>query len=198
MAGVAARDRSMTGQERGRIAVTAEAEVVKARFSADANVRSAAAMTTDARIGTAPIGKVVMTLNAVYLAMLVVREAQYERFTTAQEGFTQGQSRASAHQCKQREERGEDHCQHQPRMPSEDESTESARRLMSRLSLRACPQQCQQHDARQQSVRDYMRATMYVAAGGQYVYCEGNHQQAGRAHVRGLKGPMTRPKPRAD
>ena len=78
--------------------MTTETEVVKTRFGADANVRSAAAMTTDARISTAPIGKVVMTLNAVYLTMFVVRKAQHQRFTTAQERFTQGQSRASAYQ----------------------------------------------------------------------------------------------------
>jgi len=117
--------------------MTTETEVVKARFSADPNGSAAAAMTTDARIGTAPIDEVVMTLNAVHFAMFVMRKAQHQRLTTPQERFTQGQSRATAQQCSQRAERAEDDCQHEPRMPSEHESTEGARWLLSRLSYGA-------------------------------------------------------------
>ena len=39
---------------------------------------------------------------------------------------------------------------------------------------------------------------MYVPAGGQYVYRQGNYQQARRADVRSLKAPVARPKPPAD
>ena len=106
--------------------MTTETEVVKARFGAGPNGSAAAAMTTDARIFTAAIGEVVMTLNAVHRAMFVVRKAQGQRLTTAQERFTQGQSCATAHQRKQRDERTEDDCQHEPRMPSEHESAEEA------------------------------------------------------------------------
>jgi len=198
MAGVAPRDRPVTRQVRRGVAMTTETEVVKARFGADPNGRAAAAMTTDARIGTAAIGEVVMTLNAVHRAMFVVRKAQGQRLTTTQERFAQGQSRATAQQCKQRDERAEDDCQHEPRMPSEHESAEEARRLLSRQSLGARTQQCEQHDARQQSVGDYMRATMNVTTRSHYVHRQGDHQQAGRADVRGLKGPVARPKPPAD
>ena len=178
--------------------MTTETEVVKARFGADLNGSAAAAMTTDARIGTAPIDEVVMTLNAVHRAMFVVRKAQDQRLTTAQEWFTQGQSRATAHQCKQRDERAEYDCQHDPRMPSEHESAAEARQLLSRLSLGARTQQCEQHDTRQQSVCDYMCATMDVATRSQYVHRQSDHQQAGCADVCGLKVPVARPKPPAD
>jgi len=79
--------------------MTTETEVVKARLGVNPNSRATAAMTTDARIGTAPIGEVVMTLNAVHLTMLVVRKPQDQGLTTTQERFTQGQSRASAREC---------------------------------------------------------------------------------------------------
>ena len=178
--------------------MTTETEVVKARFGAGPNGSAAAAMTTDARIFTAAIGEVVMTLNAVHRAMFVVRKAQGQRLTTAQERFTQGQSCATAHQCKQRDERAEDDCQHEPRMPSEHESAEEARRLLSRPSLDARTQHCEQHDARQQRVGDYMRATMDVTTRSQYVHRQSDHQQAGGADMRGLKVPVARPKPPAD
>jgi len=54
--------------------MTTETEFMKARFSADLNGSAAAAMTTDARIFTAPIDVVVMTQNAVHRAVFVVRE----------------------------------------------------------------------------------------------------------------------------
>ena len=117
--------------------MTAETEVVKARFRADADRGAVAAMTTDARVGTAPIGKVVMTLNAVHLAMFVVGKAQHQWLTTAQERFTQRQGGAGTHQCHQRDERAQDDCQHQSRMSSEHESAEKERGLRSRLSLDA-------------------------------------------------------------
>ena len=76
MAGVAPRDRPVTGQVRRGVAMTTETEVVKARFGADPNGRAAAAMTTDARVSTAPIDEVVMTRDAVHLAVFVVRKTQ--------------------------------------------------------------------------------------------------------------------------
>jgi len=127
--------------------MTTETEVVKTRFGADLNDRAAAAMTTDARILAALIGEVVMTLNTVHRAMRVVRKPENQGLTTTQERFTQGKRRATAHQCKQSGERAEHDCQHEPRMPSEHESAEQARRL-SRPSLGAPPQQCEQHDGR--------------------------------------------------
>lgn len=65
--------------------MTAEAEVVKARFGADPKVRATTAMTTDAGIGTRAIDEVVMTLNAVHLAMFVVRKVHDQSLTSAQE-----------------------------------------------------------------------------------------------------------------
>jgi hypothetical protein len=56
--------------------MTTETEVVKARFGADPNGSAAAAMTTDARIFTAPIDEVVMTRNAVHRAVFLVRKTQ--------------------------------------------------------------------------------------------------------------------------
>ena len=116
--------------------MTSETELMKARFGADLNGGAAATMTTDARILAAQIGEVVMTLNAVHRTMFVVRKPEDQRLITTQERFTQGQSRATARQCKQRDERAECDCQQEPRMPSEHEPPEQARRL-SRLSLGA-------------------------------------------------------------
>ena len=61
MAGAATRDRPVTEQVPRRVAMTTETEVVKARLGADSNLSAVAAMTTDARIGAALIGEVVMT-----------------------------------------------------------------------------------------------------------------------------------------
>ena len=80
--------------------MTTEAEVVKARFGADPNGSTAAAMTTDARICTAPIDEVVMTRNAVHRAVFLVRKPQDEGLISAQERFAQGQSRSITQQCK--------------------------------------------------------------------------------------------------
>jgi hypothetical protein len=82
-------------------------------------------------------------------------------------------------------------------MPSEHESADKARRLLSRLSAGACAQQCEQCDARQQSVGDYVRTTMDVTTRCHYVHRQSDHQQAGRGDVPGLKGPVAWPKPRA-
>jgi hypothetical protein len=43
-----------------------------------------------------------------------------------------------------------------------------------------------------------MRTTMDVTIRSQYVHRQSDHQQAGRADVRGLKVPVARPKPPAD
>ena len=76
MASVAPRGRPVTGEVRRGVAVTTETEVVEARFGADPNGSAAAAMTTDARIFTAPIDEVVMTRDAVHREMFLVRKAQ--------------------------------------------------------------------------------------------------------------------------
>ena len=94
--------------------MTSETEVVKACFGADADVCTIAAMTTDTRVGTAPIDEIVMTSNAVHRAMFVVGKAEDQRLTTAQERFAQRQSRASAQQCKQRDQGACDNGQHEP------------------------------------------------------------------------------------
>ena len=76
VASVAPRRRPVTGQVRRGVAMTTEAEVVKARFGADPNGSTAAAMTTDARVFTAPIDEVVMTRDAVHRAVFLVRKTQ--------------------------------------------------------------------------------------------------------------------------
>ena len=174
--------------------MTAETKVVKARFSTDADGYTAAAMTTDARISAAPIGEVVVTLNAVHRAMSVVRKRQDQRLTTVQERFTQGQSSSARQQREQRDERAERHCQHEPRMPSEHQSAEEARGLQNPLVRGAATQQCEQRDARQQSVRDCLCATVNVTTRTQHMHRQSDRQQAGRANVRGLKVPVARPK----
>ena len=58
--------------------MTTEAEVMKARLGAHPNGSTAAAMTADTRVATGAVSEVVMTLNAVYGAMFVVRKAQDE------------------------------------------------------------------------------------------------------------------------
>jgi hypothetical protein len=63
--------------------MTTKTEVVKARFGADPDRSAAAAVTTDARIFTAPIDEVVMTRNAVHPAVFLVRKTQNQRLTTA-------------------------------------------------------------------------------------------------------------------
>src|ERR1700730_7805742 len=83
-------------------------------------------------------------------------------------------------------------------MPTEHKSADEARRFLSGLPLGARTQQCEQNDARQQSVCDCMRTTMDVTTRSQDVHRESDHQQAGRADMCGLKVPVTWPKPRAD
>ena len=61
VAGAAPRDWPVTCQVRRRVAMTTQAEVVKASFGANANVGAAAAMTTYARVVPALICEVVMT-----------------------------------------------------------------------------------------------------------------------------------------
>lgn len=78
--------------------MTAETEVVKARFGADPNGSSAAAMTADARTFTAAVDEVVMALNAAHRPMFVVRKVQGQWLTAAQERLTQCQSRGTTHQ----------------------------------------------------------------------------------------------------
>ena len=116
--------------------MTTKTEVVEARFCADPDAGAATAMATDTRVGTSPIGEVVMTLNAVHRAMLVMRKTEDQWFTATQQRLTQTQRRASAHQQEQRGEAAEDDYQDQLRMSSEDESTE-AQGLLSWTSL--CP-----------------------------------------------------------
>ena len=123
-----------------------ETEIVKARFGADTNVSAAASMTADARARSASIGEVVMTLNAVHLAMFFVGKAQEQRLTTPHERFTEAESRATPHQCKQCNERAEDDCQHGPRMQTEYEPGGGDRGLLSRRSRRARAQQREQRD----------------------------------------------------
>jgi hypothetical protein len=83
-------------------------------------------------------------------------------------------------------------------MPSEHESADEARWLLSRQSPDARTQQCEQHDARQQNIYDYMRATMDITTRSHYVHRESDQQQAGGADVCGLKVPMAGPQPPAD
>jgi hypothetical protein len=81
-----------------------ETEIMKARFRAGTEVRTTAAVTTDARTGPGSVGEVVMTLNAVHLAMLVVRKPQDQRLTAPYERLTQSESGATAQRCEQRDE----------------------------------------------------------------------------------------------
>ena len=171
-----------------------ETEIMKTRLGADPNGSAAAAVATEARIFTAPIGEVVMTMNAVHRAMFVVGKTKNQRFTAMQERFTQGQSRAATQQCKQHDQRGEDDRQYEPRMPPKREADPVTRGLRIRMSLGARTQQCQQNDARQQRVCDGMCATMHVTTRSDYMHCQSDHQQAGCADMRGLEVPVARPK----
>ena len=134
MAGVASRDRPVASEVRGRLAMTTETEVVEARFCADPDGGAAAAMATDTGVGTGPISEVVMTLNTVHGAMLVMWKCEQQRLFSTQERFTQGQRGARTHHHKQREKRAQYDCQDEARMPSEDESPEEGRGLLSRGS----------------------------------------------------------------
>ncbi len=83
-------------------------------------------------------------------------------------------------------------------MPTEYQSADEARRLLSGLPLGARTQQGEQSDARQQSVCDCMRTTVDVTTRSQDVHRESDHQQAGRADMCSLKVPVMRPKARPD
>lgn len=122
MAGAAARNRPMAAHVPRRIPVAAETKVMKAGFGADSKVCSAAAMTTDTGTGPAPVDEVVMTQNAVHLAMFVVRKAQDQRLAAPHERFAECERGASAHQCEQRNECADDDYQHEPGMPSENQA----------------------------------------------------------------------------
>lgn len=198
MAAGAFRDRPVSGQASGRIAMTSETEIVKARLGAHPNGGAVAAVTTDARLLTAPIDVVVMTLNAVHCTVFVVREVQGQPLTAAQERLAQSQGGAIGQQCKQHNDRAEDHGQHKPRVPPEHEPADETPALLSRLTLGAPTQQGEQHDARQQNVGDDMRAAMDIASGGQDVHREKNDQQAGRDDMCRLEIAVARPQPRAE
>ena len=124
-----------------------EAEVMEARLGPDHNSRTLTAMAADAGTFSASIGKVVVTHDAVHLAMLVVRKAQYQRFGSAHERLTQRQSRSIGQQQKQRHEGTENQHRDEPRMPSEYESTKEPA-CLSRLALRSRTQQSEQHHGR--------------------------------------------------
>ena len=104
MAGAASAHRPVTRQVCGRVAMTPQTEIVKARLSADPKGHATAAMATDARIGTGAIGEVVMTLNAVHREMLVVREGEDQRLAPRPEGLTQSQCSSSRQQRRQCDE----------------------------------------------------------------------------------------------
>ena len=114
--------------------MTAETEVVKARFGADTKVSATTAMASDARGRPAPIGEVVMTLNAVHLTMLVVRKVEGQPLTTPQQRLAKRKSRASAQQCQQQHDAAENDCQHEPRMTSKDQPIGKRPRLPYRES----------------------------------------------------------------
>jgi hypothetical protein len=178
--------------------MASEAEIVKACLGAGTKVGAAAAVTADARTRSASIGEVVMALDAVHLAMFVVRKAQNQRLTAPYERLTEGESRSTACQGKQRDQRTEDDRQHEPRMPPEYQPAEEMRRLPSRLARGARTQQREQHDARQQYVGHGVCPTAHVPTGTQYVHRQNNHQQTGRSDMGRLKVPVARPDPPAD
>ena len=124
MAGVAPHDGPVAGEVGRGVAMATETEVVEARFGANRNATAAAAMATDTRFRTGPIGEVMVALNAVHRAMLVMRKFHDHRLTTMQECFTQGQRRASAHQYEQCEQGAQYDREDQARMAPECESTE--------------------------------------------------------------------------
>lgn len=82
-------------------------------------------------------------------------------------------------------------------MSAEHETAEE-RRPLSRVPLGASPQQREEHDAREQKVRDYACPTMDVTTRSEYVHRESDDEQAGRSDVRGLKVPVAWPQPPAD
>lgn len=178
--------------------MTAQTEIVKSCFDSDQKVGTATAMTTDARSGTAPISKVVVTCNAIHRAMLVVWESQHQRIAAADKRLTHDQCRAVAHQCEQREERAENQRQDELRMPSEHQPAGESGWSLRRPSPIPRTQEREQHDARQKYVYDDALAAVNIATRCHHVNCESYHQQARRAHVHCLKVPMTSPKSRAD
>ena len=95
MAAVAPRDRPVAGRNGRRIAMTAQAELVKACFDTHSKVSTRAAMTADAGAASGCVGEVVMALKAVDRPMLLVREVQEQWLAPAQERFAQGPSRTA-------------------------------------------------------------------------------------------------------
>jgi hypothetical protein len=94
VAGVAAGDRPVTVEVGRRVAMTAETELMETGFGPDPDGHAAAAVTTDAGIGAAAIGEVVMTLDAVHRAMFVVRKGERQRLAARHEGLAQGERSA--------------------------------------------------------------------------------------------------------
>ena len=74
VAGVTSGDRAVMGLLRRWIAMTSEAEVMKARLGPCPEVGSAAAMAAVASAVSAAIREVMMALHAADAAMLVVRK----------------------------------------------------------------------------------------------------------------------------
>ena len=79
MAGLAAGCRAVMFELRRRVAMASQAEVVKARLGTDQDRRSAAAVTTDAGVAAGPIAEVMVTLDAIDLAVFVVRKVDCQR-----------------------------------------------------------------------------------------------------------------------
>ena len=101
--------------------MTTETEIVKAGFHADPKCRAAATMTTDARLLAAAVEVVVMTPGAGHGAVFVVRKVDRQPLTAVQKRFTHRQGRATAQQRQQRDQRAQDDCQHESRVPPKHE-----------------------------------------------------------------------------
>ena len=74
MAGLAACRGAVMFEPCRRVAMAPQAEIMKARLGTDLNRRPTASVTTDAGIAASPIAEVVMALDAVDLAVFVVRK----------------------------------------------------------------------------------------------------------------------------
>lgn len=141
MAGLAASGRAVMFELCRRIAMAPQAEVVKARLGTDQDRRSAAAVTTDAGIAAGPIAEVMVALDAIDLAVFVVRKVDRQRGRTPDYRLTQCQRRMRDHQWKKGEHRQADAGNYHSRMAAESQRTEEVRCTIFGFGARSCSEQ---------------------------------------------------------
>jgi hypothetical protein len=148
MAARAARCRAVVLESRTRVTMTPQAEVVEAGFGTQAELGAAASMATKASTVPGSIDEIVVALDAVHLAMPVVRKVDLQGCRTSHDRLTQDENRASAQHRNRGETRGNDENKNLARVTREHHAAEKTWRIGGWIRVGSCPQECEQRRAR--------------------------------------------------